>query len=344
MSSNQQICRGVCVVLLGAGIGCGGGQEPGATAPTSSPSATTATAATSTAATPASAIKTPIAIPDEGDPANHYLGADIVFAANQAYVNGTNYCYPAKLLAEPAGTEAKAKLWNFVSKKEMETQHFWRTHKAKPDEIVVGKIALMAHRKGSERLYVPPSSVTEAYTERWWMARIISTRSRDDGYVVVSGAYRIKPDAIRMLEGDGSPALGKQGAEDEHFIGEEHWFVGNAAMPKKGNRYVYPGLPLKPDKPFDGGEGRFLQLPGGKIVLTAHAWQTRRATKADWKKGQRVVIPDYKDGKKYRAPKTRVEAVSRRWWSVLIEEVSGDTLKVEGGYEVAADATRVIKK
>ena len=336
MRSIQQMWGATFLVFLGAGSGCGGDQTPNATTPTSSALAVTSTAS--------AAIETPLAIPEQGDPANHYLEDDILFAANTAYDAGTVYAYPAKLLADPGGPEQKAKLWNFVSSKEMETQHYWRSRKAKPEEIVVGKIALMPDQKGGEGQYVPPGSVKDAYTNRWWMTRIVSTRSRDDGYILVAGAYRIAPDAIRILDGDSSPSLSKQGAVDEHFIGEEHWFVASAAMPDKGTRYVYPGLPLKPDKPFDGGEGRFIQTVSGKIMLTAHAWQTRQTAKADWKKGQRVIIPDLKDGNRYRAPKTRMEAISTRWWSVKIGQVKGDTFVVEGGYEVAADATRVIKK
>ncbi len=338
MSSIRHILRAALWVTLGAAIGCSGDQASKPTAPTSSATATAIATATATA----TAVKTPIDLPKEGDPANHHLEKDIVFAATSAYVSNTVYADPAKLLAEPSGPEAKAKLWSFVAKKEIERQHFWRTHRARPEEIAVGKVALMPHRKGSEGQYIAPTSVKEAYTARWWMARIISTRSKDNGYILVAGNYRIAPDAIRLLDGDDSPALTKQGAEDEHFIGEEHWFVSHAAIPAKGIAYIYPGMPLKPEQPFEGGEGRFLQLPGGKILLTAHAWQTRRATKADWKKGQRVIVPEIKEGGKYRAPKTRAEALTVRWWSVPIESVKGDMLEVKGGYQVVAAATRVI--
>ncbi|MBW2264322.1 MAG: hypothetical protein JRG91_20335 [Deltaproteobacteria bacterium] len=95
--------------------------------------------------------------------------------------------------------------------------------------------------------------------------------------------------------------------------------------------------------PFEGGEGRFLSLNNGKILDTAHAWQTKVATKKDIKVGAQVLVPDIKDGSIYRAPKTRKEALFSRWWFVKIEKKQKKSVIVEGGYEVNLDALRVVK-
>ena len=54
------------------------------------------------------------------------------------------------------------------------------------------------------------------------------------------------------------------------------------------------------------------------------------------------MLPDIKDGTVYRAPATRQEALFNRWWIVKVTEVKKDTVIVNGGYEVAKNALRVI--
>ena len=95
--------------------------------------------------------------------------------------------------------------------------------------------------------------------------------------------------------------------------------------------------------PMDGGERRFVALNNGMIFDTAHAWQTRRAKGKDVKKGALVLVPDVKEGGIYRAPKTRKEALFNRWWFVRIVKKKKTSVMVEGGYEVAIEALRVMR-
>jgi hypothetical protein len=188
--------------------------------------------------------------------------------------------------------------------------------------------------------------VEDAYSSRWWITRIVSVRPVAEGYVLLAGNFRAAPDAIRYLDGDDSPSITKQGKEDAHFIAEEHWFAGRQALPEKNYIYIDPAVPVSPDEPLKGGEGRFVLTDSGQILQTANAWQTRMAKPADLKKGQLVIAPHIKDGTTYRAPKTRAEALASRWWVVKISDTKTSTkgtVGVEGGFLVATDALRVVK-
>ncbi|MBW2526883.1 MAG: hypothetical protein JRI23_22050 [Deltaproteobacteria bacterium] len=324
-------------------LGCGGDPAP---APVAPPGATAAPTAEPAAPAEPTWPQAPLTIPESGDPANHYLDHETLFAAQQKFGNNFVYAWPAKQLG-PKGQDGQAPLWNFATKKEDKAPFFWKTRAAKPDELAVGQLALLMHKKGPQGIYAGPTSVKEAYDSRWWIARIVSVRPRSEGYVLLSGGHRAAPGAIRLLEGDDSPVHRKQGEEDSHFIADEHWFVGRAPLPERSFMYLDPGVPAKPDAPFEGGEGRFVALNSGAIILTSHAWQTRKATPADLKKGQLVVLPHLKDGKVYRVPKTRSEALATRWWAVKIdgtENLSKGTVTVEGSYEASVDALRIVKK
>lgn len=324
--------------------GCGGDAAPEPAAPpapaqAAPPPAPAATEPVSTA--PAA----PPAIPETGDPANHYLDGETWFTSNQAFDSNFIYAHPARQLAPP-GQDGKAQFWDFHTKKETATQHFWRTRAAKPDELAVGQLALIPHKKNGQGVYVAPASVKEAYETRWWITRIVSVRPLSEGFVLLAANYRAQPGAIRFLEGDTSPSVRKQGKEDAHFLADEHWFAGREALPDRNHHYVYPAVPAKPDTPLEGGEGLFVLTNNGKLLRTAYAWQSRIAKRADLKKGQLVIAPDLKDGKRYRAPKTRAEALAARWWAVKIDDTKGlakGTVVVQGGYEISTDALRVVK-
>jgi len=338
----------ICLASLTAG--CGGDPARGPASPeaTPEPAAPAAPAASTEPAVPTAVTASPALpppIPETADPANHYLDGDTWFTANVAYDANFIYAQPAQQLAPP-GQDGKTKFWDFYAKKEFSTQHFWKSRAAKPEELAVGQLALLAHKKDGQGVYVAPGSVKEAYGTRWWITRVVSTRPQAEGFVLLAGGYRAAPSSIRFLEGDTSPAIKMQGKEDAHFLADEHWFAGREALPEANHHYVDPAVPAKPDAPMEGGEGRFVLTNTGKLLLTAHAWQTRMAKRGELKKGQLVIAPNLKDGSKYRAPKTRVEALASRWWAVKIEDTGNlakGSVKVAGGYEIAADALRIVK-
>lgn len=286
-------------------------------------------------------IDTEPAVPTEGDPADHFLGHGDLFAGHQGYNHGNVYVEPVIEIAPPGDT-GKGKFKVVRTGKHLTTEHFWKTHKAKKGELKVGLIALMADRKDAQGIYAAPKTVEEAYAGRWWMARIASVKPLESkGYVWVAGGYKIAADAIRLLEGDGSPALTLEGGEDKHFLRGDHWVAGHTPLPDRGTSYASISAVVRP---FEGGEGRFLALHNGKIFDTSHAWQTRIANVKDIAKGVHVLVPDIRDGGRYRAPKTRKEALFTRWWWVKIEKKKGKkAVIVEGDYEVATNALRVTR-
>jgi len=328
--------------VLSLVAGCGGEQPPPTTP--EPPPVQTATA-TATAATPEVSRD----LPTTGDPANHYLGQDVWLTAPHAFQRRYVYGGIGVQLAPPAGPKNLAKFYDFHTKKEIERSDFWRTRAAKAEEAVPGKlVALVDSGHGRSKIYGPPTSVEQAYSSRWWIARVINQRAKADGFVLLAGGYRAAPAGLRLLEGDDSPALGKQGAEDAHFIGAEHWFVGRQPLPS-GSRYIYlaPALAVKPDAPLNGGEGDFIETTSGKQGRFSHVWQTRIARKEDLKKGTVIIAPELKvqgAAKTYRKPNTRVEALTTRWWAVNLDDVSGLSKgTVAGrGYTFQIDGLRVV--
>jgi len=279
-------------------------------------------------------------IPTEGDPDDHHLGHGDLFAGLQPYVHGTVYVEPV-VEVEPAAATGEGTFAMVRTGEQMQTAHFWHTHKADPDEIRVGVIALVSERKDAEGRYAAPETVEQAYDHRWWLARIVSVAPLETkGYVWVAGGYEVAPDAIRILEGDDSPALDVPGDEDAHFVSTGLWVAGIQPLPDKGT--VYASLCAEV-APFDGGEGRFLDLSNGKIFDTAHAWKTRIAKPKQIQKGVHVLVPDIKDRAVYRAPQTREEALFNRWWFVKVEKKKKGTVVVEGSYEVDMDALRIVE-
>lgn len=285
-------------------------------------------------------VDTEPAVPTEGDPEDHFLGHGDLFAGYAAYSQGTAYVEPVIEIAPPGDT-GKGTFKQVRTGTHMETEHFWKTHKATKDELKVGVIALMDETKDDQGIYSAPGTVEQAYDGRWWMARIVSVKPLESkGYVWVAGGYKVAPDAIRLLEGDDSPTVTLEGEEDAHFVRSDHQIAGYQALPEQGNIYVSICAAVGP---MDGGEGRFINLNKGVIFDTAHAWKTKIADKKDIKVGGHVIVPEFKDGGIYAPPKTRKDALFNRWWIVKVEKKQKKTVIVDGDYEVAIDALRVIE-
>ncbi|MBW2264475.1 MAG: hypothetical protein JRG91_21120, partial [Deltaproteobacteria bacterium] len=206
----------------GAGIGSGGGEA---------------------------AVIEPV-IPTEGDPSDHFLGHGDLFAGKAAYTHGTLYVEPVIEIAPP-GSTGKGTFRLVRTGKTLETAHFWKTHKADKGEIKVGVIALVNNRKDDQGIYAAPGTVKQAYDHRWWAARIVSVKPLEPkGFVWVAGGYKVDADAIRILEGDDSPALTIEGDEDAHFIQADHWVSGTSPLKDKGHTYVSISAAVSP---FEGG-------------------------------------------------------------------------------------------
>jgi len=322
-------------------VGCGGGKDkhtetPDKTDGTDGSGPGEGTGDGSTVA----ATDTEPAIPTEGDPEDHYLGHGDLFASVQGYGQGTIYVEAVIELSPPDGT-GKGTFKQVRNGKQLVTEHFWKTRKAAKDDLKVGMLAMMTEQKDGQGIYVPPTTVQQAYNNRWWVARIVSVMPLESkGYVWVAGGYKVNADAIRVLVGDDSATVVLEGEEDAHFVRSDHWFTGVQPIPATGYIYVNIAAALTP---MEGGEGRFVSLNNGLVHDTAHAWKSKIAKPKDVKVGTHVLIPDFKQGTVYSAPVTRKDALFSRWWIVKVEKKNKDTVMVEGGYEVAMDACRILE-
>jgi hypothetical protein len=325
------------LVTLVALAGCGGDKGKGTTTPDETGGGDTGEG---TGGEGAVVVTNEPEIPTEGDPEDHFLGHGNLFAGFDAYSQGSLYLEAVKQISPP-GSTGKGLYKQVRTGNQIETQFAWTTHKAKPEEIQVGVVALISDRKDDQGMYVAPTTVEQAYDYRWWAARIVSLVALESkGYVWVAGGYKVAPDAVRILEGEDSAALTVEGEEDAHFVQSGHWFAGHNPLPEKNTAYVQLSVPASP---FDGGTGKFMSVYNGVIIDTAHAWQTKIAKKKDVKVGVHVLVPDIKDGGVYRAPKTRHEALFNRWWFAKVEKKKKTTVMVSGGYEVNMDALRTIQ-
>jgi len=275
-------------------------------------------------------------------PANHCLDAGILFAGKKAYQQGYIYVDPATMTAEP-GPSGEATFMSLRDGGTLVTGHFWRTQAAQQNQLTIGTLAVMMHRS-SQGVYVAPTSRDEAHKHRWWVSRIVSNKTLDNGYVHVTGGHKINANAIRIIDGDQSPTIASSGVEDDHFVQDDHWLVAKKALPDKGYVYASLALAAKPPTAETGGEGQFLQTRDGQYVWSRHAWRTRRATQADVRPGMHVFMIHRSKSGVYVAPESRAEALAHRWWTAKVVDTSElykGVVEVAGGHKVALAALRV---
>ncbi len=280
--------------------------------------------------------------PDCPNPENHCLAEDILFAGKKGFDKGYIYADPARMTAEP-GPSGEATFMSVRDGANLVTSHYWRTRAAQANELAIGALAVMMHRSQGG-FYVAPTTRDEANKHRWWIARIVSNNTLDQGYVVVSGGYKVNANGIRVIVGDESPTVAANRQEDAHFLQPGHWIVSKKPLPEKGYSYASLALAVKAPSEETGGEGDFLLTRDGSYEWTRYAWQTRPATEADLRPGVHVFMLHRSKGGLYIAPESRVDALAKRWWTAKIVDASElykGVVQVAGGYKVAVDGLRV---
>lgn len=335
MQRDSQVIAVALASMFAAACQVGAGVAPGAQQPAQSMPAESGPAEAGGPATATGGPNCP-------NPENHCLAEDILFAGKKGYDKGYVYVEPARMTAEP-GPSGEATFMSVRNGSSLVTGHYWRTRAARPDELSIGVLAVMMHRaKGG--FYVAPTTRDEANKRQWWISRIVSNNTLDQGYVVVSGGYKVNADGIRVIVGDESPTVMAANQEDAHFLQAGHWIVSKKALPEKGYSYASLALAVKPPSGETGGEGHFLLTRDGSYQWTRHAWQTRPATEADLRPGAHVFMLHRAKGGLYVAPESRVDALARQWWAAKIvdsSELYKGVVQVAGGYKVAVDGLRV---
>ncbi len=281
------------------------------------------------------------------NPENHCLPDDkLYFATLRIWNEGYEEVVIADRLTKPDDA-GEAKFRIRTTKKEIVTQAFYKTRKAKRSDLVVGRMVIYFVDNQDGGLRHAPTSTTEATTERWILARIVSIDGLLSGsYVLASGGAKIEAGAIRMILGDKSDTAVERGSVDAHFLRANHWLFTESLLTDNSYQSAFIGLPIEAPSSATKGEGHFILTTTGKQRWTANAWRTRIAKPKDLTLGTRVfMFQDNKD-KVYKAPKTRTQALSDRWWTALITDDSMAAFKgqvqVSDEYLVDAKAIRVI--
>ena len=279
------------------------------------------------------------------NPDNHCLTDDVVFAADKALARGFIYVDAARMVNEP-GSSGQAELLAIRNGANLVTEHFWTTRPARTEDLAVGRLAVMIHR--SDRgVYRRPRDRREAESNRWWMARIVSLAPLDRGQVVVSNGYVVQADAIRVVDGDSFPTIVVDGQEDAHYLTDSHWIFADKPLPDRNFIYANVGAVIEPPSRRTKNQGHFLDVRTGEALWSGHAWRTRPAGERDVRVGDFVAMVHIGDRGLYRAPKSREEAMGRRWWIAKVVDTSEmfkGVIGVAGGYKVSLDAARVIQR
>ena len=326
-------------VLLGSAVGCqvqsslgAGGTAPAAPPPAQPAAGGSAGGEASTAGNP-----------ECPNPENHCLPDGVIMVANKELSPGYQYVEPANAKGGADAT-GQAMFFGLRQGKDLTSRWYWETRPAAAADVQVGRRVFMLHIRAGNT-YHAPRTRQEATSRRWWTATVASVAPMNQGYVIVSGGYQIATDALRVADSIQNPAvLGNLATgEDGHFLTPDHWLVGKKAL--SGNYiYVSAAAAIKAPSAETGGEGQFLSLRDGKVSWSKHAWKTRPATAAELRPGVQVFMLHQREGKSYRRPKDRTDALGRRWWTAKVTDASQaykGMVTVAGGYLINIDAIRV---
>jgi hypothetical protein len=280
-------------------------------------------------------------------PADHCLEPDDLLVGDEAFRSGYLTVKVGKQVSPP--NPSGEAMYMILQNGENKSSRFaYRTHKAAPEEVVIGALVAALDTTNDQSIYRAPNDRQEASQYNWFIARIVSVDPASQGYVIVSGGYRVALSALRIVEGDDGPRLTAPGPEDAHFLKPEHWMVGNDPLPTSNYTTVRAALAIQPPSPQTKNEGEFLLTTNGERVWSPHAWRTRLATPADIKLGAYVVALDTtNDHSVYRAPSSREETLQYNWFVAKITDTSESykgVVTVSGGYRVAVNALRVLVK
>jgi hypothetical protein len=136
-----------------------------------------------------------------------------------------------------------------------------------------------------------------------------------------------------------------RGAEDEHFIQSDDYFVAKEDLGR--HSYIYVSLAKMVTPPSAGSkyEGEFMKVHDGQNIWTSYIWQTRTASKNELKLGMHfIAFHDNNERGIYQAPNKKDRARGGTWWYAKITDMS-DAYKgyvtVSGNYKVALNNIRI---
>ncbi len=278
------------------------------------------------------------------NPANHCLEEGEVFVADSAFDSGYITVSLAKQTGQ-ANAQGEADYLKIASGENIHTKYMWQTRPATDADIQVGRMAISLDVQENGVYRAARTRDDAKSNSQWFLARIINVDNKAQGYVIVSGPYKVAVGGIRVPVKDDSPSVVISGPEDKHFIHDDYWFVGDADLPASGYINVRVAVAVKPPTKETGNEGQFILIPSGKIVWSKYAWKTRIASKDELKTGVYAFMLDTQRDGVYRAPESREDAFGgSQWFAAKIVDTGQmykGVLGVAGGYNVAPEGMRV---
>lgn len=279
-------------------------------------------------------------------PEDHCLLAGELLVTEAPFESGYVTAYPATA-AGAANAAGEAPYTKLSDGGTITTRHAFATHRATAEELVAGVLVAAPDLTGEGGVYRAPKTREEATTD-WFIGRIVSVDPADQGHVILSGGYRVATDAMRRIAADASASIATPGQEDAWFVKPEHWFVSDQALPDTGYAAAHLALAVEPPSDATRGEGRFLVTSTGAETWTRHAWRSRAAEAKELKKGMAVIVFDATgDAGVYRAPTSRVEAVTGAWFIGKITDTAEafkGVVTVAGDYRASVEGLRVLVK
>ncbi|QQR90974.1 MAG: hypothetical protein IPJ88_04380 [Myxococcales bacterium] len=276
------------------------------------------------------------------NPANHCLEAGILFVGKKEFDRDYVYVEPAKQLSQ-ADTKGEAKFQSVRTGNEFQGKHVYRTKAANPKQLGLGKLVILPFNK-RQRLQQGPKSREDAYQTRWWLTRIVGMDDIDEGFVTVAGGHKVNVNALRLIEGDDSPAVTLAGSEDGDFLTPNHVFIADSDIPEVGFIFAHAGVVLKDSK---SGKPTVLRLADGWTGEVKHVYSSQKASQDDLKKGVQVIMPYEQQNGIFIKAQNEETAHNKRWWIAKIvdtSELDKGFIKVNKGYRVSVDAVRLIEK
>jgi hypothetical protein len=130
-----------------------------------------------------------------------FIQNDDVFITRETYKNQDwIYVYLAKMTKEPTKeTKQEGQFLQVIDGKSVWTKFFYVTRIATPDDLKIGTIVISPEISGEDDVYRAPENKDEARNSAWYLAKITDVSDLYKEYVTVSGGYKIRVDALRVI-------------------------------------------------------------------------------------------------------------------------------------------------
>jgi hypothetical protein len=147
------------------------------------------------------AISSMSIVPAYAEEDTHFIQPDDYFISSDAYrTQAWISVYLAKMQETPTKeTKNEAKFLQVIDGKEVWTKNYYKTVIAAKSDIKIGTIMIALDVAGEGDVYRAPESKDEARTANWFIAKITDVSDLYKGYVTVSGGYKVKIDAMRVI-------------------------------------------------------------------------------------------------------------------------------------------------